>query len=65
MNRHTGSLKDSEFNVDYQGSSFYPADVVYTVGSYYPGVSGYYPTSAEGGHPEVVGKFCDILFYMI
>jgi hypothetical protein len=53
--------ESSEFKIGYQGRSVYPVGVVYTVVGYHPGLSGYYPTSAEGGKPEAAGKFCSIL----
>jgi hypothetical protein len=65
MNKQTGPLKNSEFKIGYQGNSAYPGGVVYMVGGYYPGVTGYYPTSAEGGQPGAAGKFCSILQYYL
>jgi hypothetical protein len=53
--------QSSEFKIGYQRNSVYPVGVVYTVVGYHPGLSGYYPTSTEGGKPEAAGKFCSTL----
>jgi len=56
--------QNSEFKIGYQGKNVYPVGAVYTVVGYHPGLSGYYPTSAEGGKREAAGKFCNTLLYM-
>jgi len=56
--------QNSEFKNGYPGKSVYPVGVVYTVGGYHPALSVYYPTSAEGGTPEAVSKFCSTLLYI-
>jgi hypothetical protein len=56
IKRQTGHLQNYEQQFGYKESSETPGRVVYRVGGYYPGGSGYYPASAKGGNPGDGGK---------
>jgi hypothetical protein len=64
IKRQTGHLQNYEQQFGYKESSETPGRVVYRVGGYYPGGSGYYPASAKGGNPGEGGKFFSMFLYM-
>ncbi|XP_021931227.1 pupal cuticle protein Edg-91-like isoform X2 [Zootermopsis nevadensis] len=54
-NKQTAESKNSKFNFGYNSNGVNPGSVVYTLGGYYPGGSGYYPAGANGGYPGYPG----------